>query len=253
MIPYHQETVPIVINREPMSAGLAQKTTGSSAIRSFSGKGALSAPEKSVRTAGKSIESRTAAAVERILLKMLAAENFIYKALEATPEALISYMNSWDCETMDAFIKQYDALPEPMLVKLLAAGLSCENLPKDVLLSYGFLSAAAEESPSRLANILNGESIQDVRPALRDLRPSNIKKLWDNGLSTNRVPTAKITEFFSLLRAGETERFAKEIANPINALQRMEITQSLTSRGAQTHNPYDNTNVPSLKRSGIHG
>jgi hypothetical protein len=173
--------------------------------------------------------------LDKVPMAVFASQSFIAKCLDQRPEELIAHMNSWNQGQMSDFIEKYDVLPEAMFGQLFSKGLNPDFIPKDIKLSLPFLRVAANANPHKLVvEILNGEDIQSVRLALRNLDDERVKELWNNGMPTAKLPTEKSSndEFVSRIRAADPERFEKEIqSRPINAMLRSKIGQrSLVER-----------------------
>ncbi|MDR2779318.1 MAG: hypothetical protein LBB16_03495 [Puniceicoccales bacterium] len=182
--------------------------------------------------------SRAPIAFDRVPIHIFASQAFISESLKFCPKELIDHMNSWSSKQMSDFIKQYDILPEAMLGRLFSEGLNPTFIPKDVKLSPAFLRVATNTNPDRLTTeILNKEDIQSVRLAMSNLDDSKVEKLWNNGMSTAKLPTAKSSnaEFIARIRLKNPERLKKEIQNPINAMLRSRVEHySLDERVAST-------------------
>ncbi|MDR1413744.1 MAG: hypothetical protein LBI56_02285 [Puniceicoccales bacterium] len=165
---------------------------------------------------GKEIDGRHVASIlEKRLMRQFASEEFIFDALQKNTGVVLAYMNSWSHETMNDFIDCYSGLVESMLGKLFACGLSVDQIPVDIMLSSLFLRVAMNENPERLmAEIIEKNNTCDIRQALANLSPAEIKKLWDHGMSTNKIPSHKFLEVSHLLE--NSERFRREISRPIN-------------------------------------
>jgi hypothetical protein len=126
--------------------------------------------------------------VDKVLAEKMASNAFILNALSSSTDTLISLMNSWNGETMKTFINSYNESPEPILGKLFSRGLDTHHLPEDIVLSQPFLRVAANENPKKLVDeVLNKYDVERVRHALTESSPTDIKRLSDNGLSSDAI------------------------------------------------------------------
>lgn len=171
--------------------------------------------------------SNKAVTLDKIPMCIFASQAFIAKCLDQRPKELIAYMNSWDQDQISTFIEKYDVLPEAMLGRLFVEGLNPDFVPKDIKLSLPFLRIVANANPGKLvAEILKKEDIQSVRLALRNLDDGRVEKLWNNGMPTAKLPTAKSFsgEFIERIKAADPERFESDIQKyAVNAMLRSKI------------------------------
>jgi hypothetical protein len=173
--------------------------------------------------------SSEAVTLDKVPIRILASQSFIEKCLDRRPEELISHMNSWDQKQISDFIEKYDVLPEAMFGQLFSKGLNPDLIPKDIKLSLPFLRVAANANPHKLVvEILNKEDIQSIRLALRNLDDERVQKLWNNGMSTTKLPTVKSSsdEFISRIKAADPKRLENDIKNrPVSLALRSKMRQ----------------------------